>query len=85
MMVEGEASECQEEDLIKAIELAHEAVKVQIKAQADLRDIVGSNVKRDYTKPYRNEELNEKISAFAKDKMYAISASASAKFNNTSA
>lgn len=85
MMVEGEASECQEEDLIKAIELAHEAVKVQIKAQADLRDIVGSNVKRDYTKPYRNEELNEKISAFAKDKMYAISASASAKHERSDA
>jgi len=30
-------------------------------------------------KPYRNEELNEKITAFAKDKMYAIAAKASAK------
>ena len=36
MMVEGEAHECQEEDLIKAIELGHEAIKAQIKAQADL-------------------------------------------------
>ena len=85
MMVEGEANECQEEDLIKAIEIGHEAIKLQIKAQMDLRDQVGSAVKREYTKPYRNEELNEKITAFAKDKMYAISASASAKHDRSDA
>jgi polyribonucleotide nucleotidyltransferase len=79
MMVEGESKECSEEDLILAIETAHEAIQVQVKAQEDLRDLVGSNVKRDYTKPYRNEELDAKITAFAKDKMYAIASAASAK------
>ncbi len=79
MMVEGESKECSEEDLILAIETAHEAIQVQVKAQEDLRDLVGSNVKRNYTKPYRNEELNAKITAFAKDKMYAIASAASAK------
>ena len=79
MMVEGESNECQEEDLIKAIEAGHTAIQAQVKAQQDLRDLVGSNTKRDYTKPYRNEELNAKITAFAKDKMYAISAAATAK------
>ena len=85
MMVEGEANECQEEDLIKAIELGHEAIKLQIKAQADLRDLVGITAKRDYKKPYRNEELNEKIIALGKDKMYAISAAASAKHDRSDA
>ena len=85
MMVEGEANECQEEDLIKAIELGHEAIKVQIKAQAELRDLVGITAKRDYKKPYRNEELNEKIIALGKDKMYAISAAASAKHDRSDA
>jgi polyribonucleotide nucleotidyltransferase len=85
MMVEGEANECQEEDLIKAIELGHEAIKAQIKAQADLRDQVGVTAKREYTKPYRNEELNEKIKAFAKDKMHAIAAAASAKHERSDA
>jgi polyribonucleotide nucleotidyltransferase len=85
MMVEGQAKECQEEDLIKAIELAHEAIKVQIKAQAELRNLAGVTAKREYTKPYRNEELNEKISAFAKNKMYAISAAASAKHERSDA
>lgn len=79
MMVEGKGHECQEEDLIKAIELAHNAIKVQVKAQQELREKCGANEKRDYTKPYRNEELNEKIAAFAKDKLYAIASSASAK------
>jgi polyribonucleotide nucleotidyltransferase len=85
MMVEGEANECQEEDLVKALELAHDAIRVQIKAQEELRDLVGSAVKREYTKPYRNEELYEKITAFAKDKMYAISSAASAKHERSDA
>ena len=79
MMVEGEAKECQEEDLVKAIEIAHEAIKLQVKAQEELRDKVGAKAKRDYTKPYRNEDLDKKITEFAKDKMLAIAAKASAK------
>ncbi len=79
MMVEGEGKECQEEDLVKAIELAHEAIKTQVKAQEELRDKVGVKGKREYTKPYRNEELNEKITEFAKAKMLAIASKASAK------
>jgi polyribonucleotide nucleotidyltransferase len=79
MMVEGEGKECQEEELVKAIEIAHNAIKLQVKAQEELRDKVGVKGKRDYTKPYRNEELNEKITAFAKDKMLDISSSATSK------
>jgi len=79
MMVEGEAKECQEEDLVKAIEIAHEAIRVQVKAQEELRDKVGAGAKREYTKPYRNEELEKKITEFAKDKMLAIASKASAK------
>ncbi len=85
MMVEGEAKECQEEDLVKALELGHEAIKIQIQAQKNLRDQVGSTTKREYTKPYRNEELEAKIIAFAKDKMYTISSSASAKHERSDA
>ena len=79
MMVEGEAKECQEEDLVKAIEIAHEAIKLQVKAQEQLRDKVGAKPKRDYKKPYRNEALDEKIIAFAKDRMYEISAKGTTK------
>ncbi len=79
MMVEGEGKECQEEDLVKAIELAHNAIRIQVKAQEDLRDKVGVKGKREYVKPYRNEELNEKIISFSSEKMLAIASNPSAK------
>ena len=85
MMVEGEAKECQEEDLIHALELAHDAIRIQIKAQAELRSKLGITAKREYTKPYRNEELNEKIIAFAKDRMHKIASAASAKHERSDA
>ena len=79
MMVEGQGKECQEEDLVKAIEIAHNAIKIQVKAQEELIEKVGRKEKRQYKKPYRNEALNEKIIAFAKDKVHAIASAASAK------
>src|SRR5688572_18940827 len=85
MMVEGESNECQEEDLIKAIEMGHEAIRLQVKAQQELRDLLGIITKREYTKPYRNEELNDKITAFARDKMHAIAAAASGKHERSDA
>ncbi len=85
MMVEGESNECQEEDLIKAIEAGHEAILIQVKAQEELRALIGNPEKRVYTKPYRNEELDAKISAFAKDKMHAIASAASAKHDRSDA
>ncbi|MEP7259202.1 MAG: polyribonucleotide nucleotidyltransferase, partial [Flavitalea sp.] len=85
MMVEGEAGECSEEDLVKALELAHEAVRVQIKAQEDLRSKKGIVAKRDYKKPEQNEELNQKVIAFAKDKVYKIARAGSDKHTRSDA
>jgi len=72
MMVEGEAKECSEEDLVKALELAHEAIRVQIKAQQELRDKKGVTAKREYPKPEQDEELKQQVIAFSKDRMYQI-------------
>lgn len=85
MMVEGESKECSEEDLIKAIEMAHEAIRVHVKAQEELRAAVGITAKREYKAPYKNPELEEKINQFAKDKMYAIASNASAKHERSDA
>jgi len=85
MMVEGESKECSEEDLVKTLEIAHNAIRVQIAAQQLLRDKVGITTKREYTKPYTNDELEQKISSIAKDKMYAISKSASSKHDRSEA
>ncbi len=79
MMVEGESQECSEEDLIKVLEIAHDAIRIQIKAQEELRQKVGVSGKRDYTKPAHNEELLQKVASFASHKIYEISKAASAK------
>ena len=79
MMVEGEAKECSEEDLIKAIEIAHDAIRVQVKAQEELRKQKGVTGKRDYTKPEQDEALKEKVTGYAKDKVYQIAKSALSK------
>lgn len=79
MMVEGEASECDEEELVKALELAHDAIRVHIKAQEELRSKKGVTGKRDYKKPEQNEELQKKVIAFAKNKVYQISRAGSSK------
>lgn len=85
MMVEGEAKECSEEDLVKALELAHDAIRIQIKAQQELRDKKGITTKREYKKPVENEEVKAKVIAFAKDKIYEISKGATAKHDRSDA
>jgi polyribonucleotide nucleotidyltransferase len=79
MMVEGEAKECSEENLIKAIEMGHEAVRVQVKAQEELRALKGVSGKRAYVKPVQDEDLRQKVNAFAKDRVYAVAKSGCSK------
>jgi polyribonucleotide nucleotidyltransferase len=85
MMVEGEADECSEDDLIRALEVAHDAIRIQIRAQHELREKVGIKEKREYKKPETNEELNEKVKAFTKDKIYQISRAGSGKHQRSEA
>jgi polyribonucleotide nucleotidyltransferase len=79
MMVEGEAKECSEEDLVKALELAHNAIRVQIKAQEELCNKKGITGKRAYPKPEQDEELKQKVIAFSKDRMYQVAKSGTGK------
>jgi len=79
MMVEGEAKECSEADLIKALELAHDAIRIQIKAQAELRTKKGVTTVRDYKKPPQSEEIQAKVNAFASKRVYEISRKGSSK------
>ncbi len=78
MMVEGEAKECSEEELVKALELAHDAIRIQIKAQHELRDKKGVTAKREYTKPEVKPDLQQKAQVY-KQKVYDISKSFSSK------
>lgn len=81
MMVEGEAKECQEADLITAIKIGHEAIKVHCQAQLELASLVGekATVKRVVEPVPVNEELKEKVRAACSDQIYAIARSASDK------
>ena len=79
MMVEGEAKECSEADLCKALEIAHDAIRIQVKAQEELRDMAGAKPKRAYTKPASDEALKAKVYAFAQPKVYEVAKAALSK------
>jgi len=85
MMVEGEAKECSEEELVECLEMAHEAIKKQIKAQAELRKIVGITEIRDYKKPEQDEAIKQKVYDFATAKVDAIARMGSAKHERSDA
>lgn len=83
MMVEGEAEECAEEDLVKALEIAHDAIRIEIKAQEELRDIKGVKGKRDYTLPVLNEAIKNKVYSFAQDKVLEVAKGKLAKHDRS--
>ncbi|MBM3415606.1 MAG: polyribonucleotide nucleotidyltransferase [Bacteroidetes bacterium] len=72
MMVEGEAQECSEADLVKALQIAHDAIRIQVKTQEELREMAGVKGKREYTKPATDEALKAKVYAFAQPKVYEV-------------
>jgi polyribonucleotide nucleotidyltransferase len=85
MMVEGESKECSEEDLVNALQVAHDAIRVQIKAQEELRNKKGVTGKREYALPEQNEELKEKVITFCKDRLYQVAAGGTAKSERSDA
>ncbi|MCB0696583.1 MAG: polyribonucleotide nucleotidyltransferase [Chitinophagaceae bacterium] len=72
MMVEGESKECSEEDIVKALELAHGAIRTQIKLQEELRDKKGVAGKREVAEAASNEELQKRVSDFAAARILEI-------------
>ena len=85
MMVEGESKECSEEDLIQAIQLAHDAIRIQVKAQEELRDLKGVTAKREYSKPVENEELIEQVKEYASSHILEMAKSKRSKHERGSA
>ena len=78
MMVEGEMDEVSEQDLLAALKVAHEAIKIQCRAQLELAEEVGSTVKREYCHEQNDEELRKDVHEKCYDKAYAIAASGNA-------
>jgi len=75
MMVEGEMKEVSEAELLEAMKVAHEAIKVHCKAQMELAEAVGSTVKREYCHEVNDDELRKAVHEACYDKSYAIAAS----------
>lgn len=82
-MVEGEAKEISEAEMVEAIAFAHEAIKKQVAAQLELAKLAGKTEKRVYSHEPSNPELREQIFAATYDKVYAVAKSASAKHDRT--
>ncbi|MGB1216867.1 MAG: polyribonucleotide nucleotidyltransferase, partial [Saprospiraceae bacterium] len=77
MMVEGEMAEAEEKDLVEAIKFGHEAIKVQCKAQAELKALLGEQaVIVPYVQAEENEELKTEVHDFVKDGVLAVAQSA---------
>ena len=75
MMVEGEMDEVSEAELLEAMKVAHEAIKVHCKVQMELAEAVGSTVKRTYCHEENDEELRQLVHDACYDKAYAVAAS----------
>ncbi len=72
MMVEGEMSEVSEKEMLEAISFAHEAIKIQCKAQLELAEMCGNKPKREYSHETNDEDLRALVRKETYDKVYAV-------------
>lgn len=73
-MVEGEMNEVSEEEMLAAIEFAHEAIKDQCRAQLEFAQEAGAPAKREYSHETNDEALKEQIFKACYDKAYQVAA-----------
>jgi polyribonucleotide nucleotidyltransferase len=72
-MVEGEMNEVSEAEMIEAIKIGHEAIKVQCAAQVNLAaKVSASSEKREYNHETRDEQLKERINKETYDAVYSV-------------
>lgn len=74
LMVEGEAKECDESELIEAIKVAHETIKQHCQAQLSLAEKIGvkTDGKRPVSVPETDEELNSLVHLGSDEKIYTL-------------
>ncbi len=71
MMVEGEMDEASEADMLEAMKVAHDAIKIQCLAQIELAEEAGTTEKRTYDHEKKDDALFAKMSEDLYDKLYA--------------
>ena len=79
LMVEGEMKEVSEEEMLEALKIAHETIKIHCKAQMEFAAEVGSTVKRVYNHEVNDEDLRKKVWADTYDKCYRVAKSPNPK------
>ncbi len=70
LMVEGEMKEASEDDMLEALRLAHEAIKVQCELQLELTRETQKTEKRKYDHEKKDEELKAQLWDLLYDKTY---------------
>jgi polyribonucleotide nucleotidyltransferase len=70
LMVEGEMKEVSEDDMLEALRIAHEAIKIQCTLQIELAQAAGKTVKRTYSHENNDENLREELWKQLYDKAY---------------
>jgi polyribonucleotide nucleotidyltransferase len=78
LMVEGEMKEVSEEEMLEALKIAHDTIKIHCKAQMEFAAEVGSTVKRTYCHEVNDEDLRKKVWAETYDKCYQATKSSTA-------
>lgn len=78
LMVEGEMKEISEAEMIEALRVGHEAIKIQCKAQIEFAEEVGTTVKREYCHEVNDEELRKKVWNETYEKCYQAAKSSTA-------
>ncbi|MEM9340865.1 MAG: polyribonucleotide nucleotidyltransferase, partial [Bacteroidota bacterium] len=78
MMVEGESKEVSEAEMLEAIKIAHEEIKIQCQAQVELAEEVGATTKREYDHEPKDEELKASMKEQVYDKLYKVAGSGNA-------
>lgn len=86
MMVEGEMKEVSEAEMLEAMKVAHDAIKIHCQGQIELAtEIEKSQTKREYCHESSDEDLAKDIEEKLYDKVYAVAAKASAKHERSAA
>lgn len=77
IMVEGEMKEVSESDMLEALKVAHEAIKILCQAQLELAaKVPGAYPKREYCHETNDEELKKKVEEATYAKVYEVAKSA---------
>lgn len=72
LMVEGEAKEIGEDEMLEAMKFAHEAIKTQCQLQIELTQATGKTKKREYCHEDKDESLRNEMYKAIYDKTYEV-------------